>query len=533
MTSTADTTRAAGAMGLVIGLSRLTGFVRILVVAAVLGTTYLGNAYQTTNTIPNIVFELFAAGALQAVLVPSMVRLHDGSSKGEAEEVAGSVLGALLVVLGIATVVGVCLAPSIAGFLFAGVEDPSIRAQQTELGTMWLRIFLPQVVFYASSVVAAGVLNSRDEFVVPAAAPMLNNLIVTSVLGIFWLMRDGAPPSLDLSGSQSWVLAGGTTLAVVAFTSIPLVALRRGGFELRPRLSFDHPEVRRIARTGGWASLQLASGQLLLLVALVLANRSEGGVVAYQVGYMFFLLPHALISVPIFTTMYTAMSRQAALGDLAALADTAQRGLSAIAVLTLPVTAVLTVLAWPAAKVALFGEAAGDGVGMTAGAIAAFAPGVVAFGASMLLTRAYFAKGEARAPALISLAASGVGAVLMVAVANVAHGDARVSTLAGCHTLAQFLTAACMLVGLGRELGGVRRLVALPVVRAAAAAAVSGAVMFSGGAGIGGITEVDTRLGAGIAGSGLALIGVVAYVACCRLVGLGDPRGYLRVRDAI
>ena len=80
-------------MSALTALSRITGFVRILVVAAVLGTTYLGNTYQSANSVPNLLFELFAAGALQAVLVPTLVHLLDRHLRGEAEHVAGSVLG--------------------------------------------------------------------------------------------------------------------------------------------------------------------------------------------------------------------------------------------------------------------------------------------------------------------------------------------------------------------------------------------------------------------------------------------------------
>ena len=74
-------------------VSRVTGFVRILVVAAVLGTTFLGNTYQSANSVPNILFELIAAGVLQAVLVPALVPHLDRGDRAEAEHIAGSVLG--------------------------------------------------------------------------------------------------------------------------------------------------------------------------------------------------------------------------------------------------------------------------------------------------------------------------------------------------------------------------------------------------------------------------------------------------------
>ena len=111
------------------------------------------------------------------------------------------------------------------------------------------------MLFYAASIVATGVLNARDSFTIPVAAPIINNILVLAVLAVFWLMRGASPPHSDLSTGESAVLAGGTTLAVVAFTSIPVVSLLRSGFRFRPRLDIKHPEVRALAHAGAWAAL--------------------------------------------------------------------------------------------------------------------------------------------------------------------------------------------------------------------------------------------------------------------------------------
>ncbi|MBV8949654.1 MAG: virulence factor MviN, partial [Actinobacteria bacterium] len=85
--------RAATGMGAATALSRALGFVRVLVVAAVLGTTYLGNTFQASNAVSNVLFELIAAGALSEVLVPTFVGLLDRGEQREAERLAGGVLG--------------------------------------------------------------------------------------------------------------------------------------------------------------------------------------------------------------------------------------------------------------------------------------------------------------------------------------------------------------------------------------------------------------------------------------------------------
>src|SRR4029077_3922116 len=86
-------TRAAVGMGGVTAASRLMGFVRVLVIAAVLGTTYLGNTFQAANSVSNVLFELLAAGALSMVLVPTFVNLVDANNDAEVDRLASGLLG--------------------------------------------------------------------------------------------------------------------------------------------------------------------------------------------------------------------------------------------------------------------------------------------------------------------------------------------------------------------------------------------------------------------------------------------------------
>ena len=93
-------TASAAGMGAAAALSRAFGGLRVVVIAAVLGTTYLGNTFQASNSVSNVLFELLAAGALSAVLVPTFVDLLDRGEQRRAEEVAGGVLSIALVGLG-------------------------------------------------------------------------------------------------------------------------------------------------------------------------------------------------------------------------------------------------------------------------------------------------------------------------------------------------------------------------------------------------------------------------------------------------
>jgi putative peptidoglycan lipid II flippase len=547
----ATLTRATATVSAMTLLSRITGFVRVAVVVAVLGTTYLGNTYQTANSVPNLLFELFAAGALQAVLVPELVDLLDRHGRAEAVRVASLVLGALLSVLAVVLVVGSLVAPLVARLLFAGAPD-AVRADQVWLGTVFLWIFLPQVLFYALGMVSTATLNAADRFAVPAVAPLLNNVVVVAAYLGFWALLDGDEPRLHLTPVEVAVLAGGTTLAVAAFTSAPLVAAWRAGFRLRPRLDLTDPHLRRVARQGVWAGVFLALTQVLLLCALALGNTVEGGSVIYQYAYTAFLLPHALVAIPIFTALFPSLSRAAratpppdeAGAGAGVAADTGaaarlddddyasllRRGIHAIVILLVPATAAMVVLGSPAARLMVFGEsvAAAQPVGW---AIAAFAPGLAAYGIFLLLARAAYAHGDARLPAEAHLLVTAVGIVGMVVAIVLVHGEARIAGLAGAHSVAYVLGAILLGVRLAQRRGGARFVRPQVVLRALVAGVVVAAAMA-----VGRLVEVDgARLTALLQLAVGGLAGVSTYLVLLRALGLGDPRRLLhaeRVSDA-
>ncbi|MDQ6695837.1 MAG: hypothetical protein M3Z46_00070, partial [Actinomycetota bacterium] len=471
--------RSTASMTALTAVSRLTGFVRIVVVAAVLGTTFLGNTYESANSVPNLLFELIAAGVLQAVLIPTLVSLLDRGEHTEAEHVAGSVLGLSCLVLTALAVVGIAAAPLVARGLFAGVHDPRIRADEIHLATVFLWFFLPQVVMYAIGMVATSVLNAHNRFALPVFAPALNNVVVTVSYGVFWLLRDGKAASLHLAHPELLVLAGGTTLGVIAFCALPAAAVVRSDFRLRPNLDRRHPEVRRIGKLSAWAALFLAVTQLLLLVVLVLANRVEGGVIAYQVGFTFFLLPHALFALPVLTASFPALARQAAACDWDAFSHSIERGTRAIAFFVLPAAAGLTALAGLLARSILFGQTGRAGAAQVAGVLVGFAPGLLGYGMFLFLSRVMYARHDTRTPALVNVVVAVGGAAGMVVLFKVVHGTLRVPALALAHSVA-YSAGAIVLHRLVRQglPAGHRPQVLRSLGAPAAAAGIAGAAMW-------------------------------------------------------
>jgi putative peptidoglycan lipid II flippase len=471
----------------------------------------------------------------------------------------------LLAGLGIVLVVGWLVAPLVARLLFATAPG-AVRDDQVWLGTVFLWIFLPQILFYAVGMVSTATLNAGNRFAVPAFAPLLNNVVVVAAYLGFWALLGGDDPRLDLSPLEVAVLAGGTTLGVVTFTSAPLVAVWRSGVRLRPRLagavSLDRgasgrrglrslrglprpriePHLRRLTRQGVWAGLFLALTQVLLLTALALGNSVEGGSVVYQYAYTAFLLPHALVSIPVFTALFPSLARAAqrdeaerAAGPVGetgdrpgeAYASLLRRGIHAIAVLVMPASVGMVVLGLPAARLLVFGHSTAS-TEAVAWAIGAFAPGVAAYGIFLLLARGAYAHGDARLPAVAHLVVTGIGVAGMVLATLLAHGSARIAGLAGAHTVAYLMGAVLLGVALARRRGGATLVRPDVLLRALVAGAAVAAVMAAARlVEVGG--ERATALAQVVAGGAA---GLVVYVVLLRLLGLGDPRRLLHPERA-
>lgn len=432
-------------MTVLTAISRATGLVRILLVGAIVGTTYLGNTYQSTNTVPNIVFELMAAGTFQAVLIPALVRYQSEGNPKEAQNLAASVFGMALVGLGSVAAIGMVASPLVARLLFSGSPE-AIRAEQIRLGTIFLLIFLPQVAMYALGMVATAVLNSLHKFSAPAIAPAVNNIVVCLAYVGFWVARDGQGPSLNLSALEIALLAGGTTLGVVGFTAVPYMALRRSTpFRLRPRFDLSNPQVRQVLRMGVWAAGFLASTQLLIMAELILSNRVEGGVVALQIGWTFFLLPYALFAQPVLTALFPTMSKQSAEGDHAGIGRSIEQGTEMICLFVVPVAIAFVAVAPAMCRAVLFGEIDASAAADVARVVVGFAPGTVGYGLLLFYARGRYGEGGARTPTVVNLVAGVVGAALMAISFSLPSEPWRVALLAAIHAGVYSIAALVLL----------------------------------------------------------------------------------------
>jgi putative peptidoglycan lipid II flippase len=293
----------------------------------------------------------------------------------------------------------------------------------------------------------------------------------------------------------------------------------RGGTNLWPRFDWRHPSVRRIARLGGWAAAFLAATNVLLGVVLVLANRVEGGVVAWNLGFTIFVLPHALVAVPVLTALFPTMARQSASGAEVDYQRTVSSGVRAITYLVLPAGAAMLALSFPMARILQFGKFHQGGLHVVAAAVAAFGPGLVGYGTFLFLARALYARGDTRTPALVNLVVVVGTSIGMVVTFSLVHGHARVAALAGAHSVGYLVGAAALYVIIrarSAASGGTGDL-GRSLLASATAAAGAGIVMWLVGDAIQARGRVHSLLEVLVAGG----IGLVVYVVAA--AGLGGP----------
>ena len=513
--------RGAAAAALLISaltlLARLAGFGRTVVFTNAVGAGSTGDTYQAANTVPNIVFEVVAGGALAGLVVPM---LAGGIAAGDREQVrrtASALLGwTLLVLVPVAALLALLSRPIARALLGGDAGD----AAQVDLAARFLLVFAPQVVLYGIAVVLTGVLQAHRRFAGPALAPLLSTVVVAGAYLLFAGLAGGREVA-DLSRPAELVLGVGTTLGVVALAGSLLVPLRGLRLRLRPTLRFPvgaAPRVRRLALAG---VLTLAGQQLVALVAIRLANSGapDGTQVVYLAAMTVFLLPWAALAVPLATSVYPDLSERADRGDHAGFAA----ALAPAAVLTVVTGAVaaagLVAVAGPMSRVFFAAADQADDAAALRPAIAAFAAGLLGYALVALLTRALYARGLWRAPTVCVVGGWLVAVAADLVLARLLPAADRALALAAGHSVGVTVAGLALLAVVAREAGpaaltGVAR-TGLPAVLAAVLAGAAGLVTAR-------VLGADPVPGGGVlaaVGIGVAAGGVTLAVAAAVMMG--------------
>ena len=394
-------------------VSRMSGFVRGILLAAALGVGLHADVFNIANTVPNMLYILLAGGVVNAVLVPQLVRsMKNDPDGGEAYTNRIITLAALF--LGVVTVVLVVVAPWLMRlFLDPHFFDPS-RQEQLDSVIAFARYCLPQVFFYGMFVLVGQVLNSRGRFGPMMWAPIANNVVAIAVLVTYLVTlgpAEGAEKQGGFTAGAEALLGIGSTLGIVVQLLVLLPYLKASGFRYRPRFDFRGTGLGHTLRLGVWTVLFVVVNQVAYTVVVRLASsgtvgrgpggggpgQDEGtGYTIYSNSFLLTMVPHAIITVSLATAMLPMLSSYAADGRLADVGRAVSSTLRSAYALIVPVAVMLSVMSLDIANVIwAYGSAEAD-FSNFAPTLALFGVGLVLFTAHYLMLRGFYALEQTR-----------------------------------------------------------------------------------------------------------------------------------------
>jgi putative peptidoglycan lipid II flippase len=388
--------RSTAVFGIATGLSRVLGLIREVVAAYYFGAAGRINAFTVAFQVPNLIRALVADAALSSAFVPVFSDLLEKGERARAWRVASSLFWLMLLGLTGLTAIFVLIAPWVIGLFGDPGHDKALAVGLS-------RVLFPIVVLLGVSGIVVGVLNSYDQFAVPALSPVFWNIAIIVGLAI-------GVPQASTQSTKLYVYAGAILGATVIQVFLPLPWLRglEGGQErLRVVLDWRDPAVWRVLKLMVPVTLGLGLINVNALIDTFFASRlidPNLSPTAIQKAFLVYMLPQGMFSVAVATVLFPTLSRLASRGDMDGFRDAVGSGLRQIAFLLAPTAAVFAVLATPIIRLLYeHGRWGPHSTAVTAGALAAFSAGLVFNGWMLLLNRAFFSLQSNWVPTAVAL----------------------------------------------------------------------------------------------------------------------------------
>jgi putative peptidoglycan lipid II flippase len=507
--------RSTAIFSLATGLSRVLGLVREIVAAYYFGARGRINAFTVAFQVPNLVRALLADAAISSAFVPVFSELLEKGERRRAWRVASSLFWMILLGLGGLTAICIVVAP----WLISPFGDPGGDKQ---LAVGLARVLFPIVVLLGLSGVVVGILNSYEEFTIPALTPVFWNVAIIAGLAL-------GVPRADHIDAKLYVYAVSIVIATLIQFLLPLPWLRGRDGRLQLVVDWRDPAVRRVFVLMLPVTLGLGLINFNAVVDSVFASRlidPELAPTAIDRAFRIYMLPQGMFSVAVATVLFPSLSRLAARGDIPGFRERVALGLRQIAFLLVPASVVCAVLAEPIVRLIYQrGQFEPGQTPVVAGALAAFALGLTFNGAMLMLNRAFFSLQAPWVPTSVALANLGLNAVLDAAFYRLGTWGIPLAT-----SLVNIAGTALLLVLLRRRLGRIDfTSIASASARILLAGAILGAVSYAVWRGL------DAALGRALwaqilaVGGGLAA-GAGAYLIVGRLLGVRELNALLALR---
>lgn len=395
--SNASVVRATGSMAIATLISRITGFIRTVLIGAALGPA-VASAFNTANTLPNIITEIVLGSVLTALVVPVLVRAEK-EDPDRGERFIRQLFTLTLTLLTVVSVIAVIAAPWLTRLFLD--DEGKVNVVQS---TSFAYLVLPQIFFYGMFSLFMAILNTKEHFRPGAWAPVANNVVSIAVLLCYMAMPGSLHPAAEASISNPHVLllGLGTTLGVMVQCVIMLPALRKLGINLRPLWGIDE----RLKVFGGMALAiitYVAISQAGYIVTTRIASAaSESAPIIYQQHWMLLQVPYGIIGVTLLTAIMPRLSRNAADGDDEAVVRDLTLGTKLTFIALIPIIIFMTGLG-PDIGHALFAYGNFDGsTARTLGLTVSFSAfTLIPYALVMLHLRVFYAREEAWTPTFI------------------------------------------------------------------------------------------------------------------------------------
>jgi len=391
----------AGQVGTFTLASRLLGFLRWVVQAATVGSGAMAGAYSSANQIPNVFYEVVVGGALAGTVVPLLAGAIAHGQREKVRETASGLLGLTLAVLLPLAVLMALFAEPLAQLLVTsdtrmGTDKAAIVywGGSHQLVVAFLRMFALQIPLYGLGVVLTGVLQAYNRFTWPALAPIFSSLVVMLTYGIYGALIDAG------HYAQAVLTLGWGTTAGVAALSLPLLwPVHRLGLGLRARLRLPAGTFTQLRSLAGAGIAALIAQQISVLTVVAVARRygSAGTIAIYQYTQAIYVLPYAVLAVPLATVVYPQLAARLAAKHVSRETKDLIANSTALVTLAACVGSGALMLGAPVAQQVFGLITAVDYMGA---ALVAFAPGLVGYALIYQLTRVLYVLDAARSAAL-------------------------------------------------------------------------------------------------------------------------------------
>jgi putative peptidoglycan lipid II flippase len=367
--------------------SRILGFARDILIAALLGAGPVADAFFLANRLPNLFRRLFGEGAFNAAFVPGFTGLLATEGPEAARRFAEQAIAVMTFWLFGLTVLAEIFMPQIMGLWALGfTDDPKKFALVVELG----RITFPYMPLICLTALLSGVLNGLDRYAAAAAAPLIYNVVSI----VFMLTLPGIVPTVGHAAAWGVSVSGLVQIVLLYW------AVARAGMRLHVPRPHMTPQMRLLFRRMAPGLLGSGVIQLNLAVDAFIAGLLPAGTVsvlyyADRVNQ----LPLGVIGIAVSTALLPTLSRQVRGSNPGEAVGTLNRAIEFALMLTLPAALALLVSALPIVSV-LFGRGAftARDAALSAQSLAAYAVGLPAFVLVKVLVPAFFARGDTKAP---------------------------------------------------------------------------------------------------------------------------------------